>query len=53
MKSKSKERKIRRINKLLTAYMDNPDARNAKKLLARQTYIKNQSSDKKRTHTKT
>jgi hypothetical protein len=49
MKEKSKQRKISRINKLLNAYLDNPEARNARKLLARQVYILHKPEARKRT----
>ena len=40
-KVKSKEARIKRLNKQLNSYLDNPDHRNAKKLQERLNYIKN------------
>lgn len=38
---RTREYRIKRINKLLLKYMDNPGHRNAKKLIARKLYIFN------------
>jgi len=51
-KDKSKEYKVKRINKQLNMYLDNPDHKNARKLLARQAYLtgKSFSNQKIRLH---
>jgi hypothetical protein len=42
-KEKSKESKVKRIDKQLNMYLDNPDHKNARKLLARQAYLTGKS----------